>query len=149
MEWLVQRQDLQQNVFPNFDKGTSPPFDLIDDMLPLDVGPFYMSLLEKSHSGKHPNFGFIPLMAISSQYNIGALNAESFCERIISAGNLVMTDGNTLLNDNELEMLILLRINRDFMTFMQEKYAHISKQNFKQTIITEEQNNDNNDQVIP
>ena len=60
-----------------------------------------------------------------------------------------MTDGNTLLNDNELEMLILLRINRNFMTFMREQYAHISKQNFKQTIITEEQNNDNNDQVIP
>ena len=136
------------DVFPNFDKGTSPPFDLIDDMPPLDVGPFYMSLLENSHSGKHPNFGFIPLMAISSQYNIGALNAESFCERIISAGNLVMTDGNTLLNDNELEMLILLRINRDFMIFMREKYAHISKQNFKQTIITEEQKNDNNDQLI-
>ena len=109
-------------------------------MLPLDVGPFYMALLEKSNSGKHPLYGFIPLMAISSQYNIGALNAESFCERIISAGNLVMTDGNTLLDDDELEKLILLRINRNFMMFMREKYAHISKQNFKQTIITEEQN---------
>ena len=146
-KWRRYYKDINwYDTFPNFDKATTPPFDLIDDMLPLDVGPFYMSLLENSHSGKHPNFGFIPLMAISSQYNIGALNAESFCERIISAGNLVMTDGNTLLNDNELEMLILLRINRDFMTFMREKYAHISKQNFKQTIITEEQNND---QVIP
>ena len=52
-----------------------------------------------------------------------------------------MTDGNTLLDDDELEMLILLRMNRDFITSMREKYAHISKQNFKQIIITEEQNN--------
>ena len=35
------------------------------------------------------------------------------------------------------------------MTCMREKYAHISKQNFKQTIITKEQNNDNTDQLIP
>ena len=84
-------------------------------------------------------FGFIPLMEISSQYNIGALNAE-ICERIISAGNLVMTDENTLLDDTELGMLLLLHINRDFITFMREKYVHISKQNFQQTIITEEQN---------
>ena len=84
----------------------------------------------------------------SLEYNIGALNAEIFCERIISTGNLVMIDGHTLLNDIELEMLILLRINRDFVKFRQEKYVHISKQNFKQTIITEEQNNGNIDQLI-
>ena len=80
-------------------------------------------------------------------HNIILVHSNS--EQIISAGNNVMTDGNTSLNENELEMLILLRINRDLMIFMQEKYAHISKQNFKQTIITEEQNNDNNDQLIP
>ena len=141
MATALQRYQL---VFPNFDKNNTPPFDLIDDMLPLDVGPFYMTLLEKSDSGKHPLFGFI----LSSQYNIGALNAESFCEQIISAGNLVMTDGNTLLNDDELEMLVLLCINCDFMTFMREKYAHVSKQNFKQTIITEEQNNEEQSSMV-
>ena len=56
-------------------------------------------------------------MEMPSQCNIGALNVESFWERIVSAGNLVMTDGNTLLDDDELEKLMLLRINRNFMTF--------------------------------
>ena len=59
-----------------------------------------------------------------------------------------MIDGHTLLNDNELEMLILLHINCDFIKFMQEKYAHIRKQNFKKPIIIEAQNNDNSHQLI-
>ena len=53
-----------------------------------------------------------------------------------------------MLNDDELEMLVLLRINRDFMTFMREKYAHVSKQKFKQTIITEEQNNEEQSSMV-
>ena len=49
-----------------------------------------------------------------------------------------MIDRNTLLDDNELETLMLLFINSDFMTFIREKLSHISKQNFKQKIIIEE-----------
>ena len=60
-------------------------------------------------------FVLIPLMATPSQFNIGALNAESFCIRIMSAENIVMTDRNALFDDDELEMIMLLR---DFMTFM-------------------------------
>ena len=59
-----------------------------------------------------------------------------------------MADGNTLLDDDELEMLISLRMNRDFIMFVQEKYARISKQNFKQTIIAEEQNNEEQSSMV-
>ena len=101
-KWRQHYKDINwHESFPNFDKNTTALFDLIDDMLPLDVGPFYVALLEKSNSGKHPLFGFIPLIEISSQHNIGVLNAESFSERIISIGNIVMTDRKSLLGDNE------------------------------------------------
>ena len=53
-----------------------------------------------------------------------------------------MIDRNTLLYDDELETLMLLRINRDFMTFIRENHAHTSKQNFKETSTLEEQNNE-------
>ena len=33
--------------------------------------------------------------------HIGTLMAESFCERVLSCANLVVTDGNTLLDDPE------------------------------------------------
>ena len=43
---------------------------------------------------------------------IGALNAESFAERVISGSNLVMTNSNALLGEKMLEMLVVLRMNR-------------------------------------
>ena len=53
-----------------------------------------------------------------------------------------------MLDDNELEMLILRCITYDFMLFMWEKYAHISKQNLTQAIITEEQNNEEQSSMV-
>ena len=52
-------------------------------------------------------------MACSSFGQIGALNAESFCERVLRGAGHVLTEGNTLLADDELEKLVILRINRD------------------------------------
>ena len=40
---------------------------------------------------------------------------ESFCERMISVANDILTDGNTLLNHVHLKKLVLLRVNRKFM----------------------------------
>ena len=40
----------------------------------------------------------------------------------------VLTEGNTLLGDEELEMLVVLRMNRNFMRFMREKYGDVVKQ---------------------
>jgi hypothetical protein len=57
-------------------------------------------------------------MASSSSGQIGYLPAESFNERMISAANDIVTEGNTLLDDEEIEMLVLLRMNSDFMEFM-------------------------------
>jgi hypothetical protein len=68
---------------------------------------------------------------------IGALNSESFCERVLSACNLVMTEGNTLLGNDELEKLTLLRINRGFMEYMRAEYPNVSKQPFNQTVVQE------------
>jgi hypothetical protein len=36
--------------------------------------------------------------------------------------NLAMADGGTLLNDKTLEMLVVLRMNRNFKVFMRENY---------------------------
>ena len=45
-------------------------------------------------------------------------------------------DGNTLLSDEHVEMLRVLRMNRKFMEFMREHYGHLIKdQHFGKTII--------------
>ena len=46
---------------------------------------------------------------------VGGNLAESHCERVISAANLIMSDGRTLLGDNILEMLCVLRMNRAYL----------------------------------
>ena len=72
-------------------------------------------------------YGWIPLLASCTYAQIGALNAESFCERVLSCANLVLTEGNTLLDDEEIEMLVILRMNRDFMEFMRTNYPDVAR----------------------
>ena len=81
--------------------------------------------------------GIMPILASSSYGELGALNAESICERILRAAGLVLDDGNTMLADATLEKLTLLRINRGFMEFMREHYNHLSHQDFKMTVVRE------------
>ena len=78
----------------------------------------------------HPRL-LLNLLLDSSYGELGALNAESICERILRAAGLVLDDGNTMLADATLEKLTLLRIKRGFMEFMREHYNHLSHQDFK------------------
>ncbi len=50
-----------------------------------------------------------------------------------------MTNSNTLLEDKMLEMLVVLRMNREFMEFMRREYADdiIKTQPLKITVIAE------------
>ena len=58
--------------------------------------------------------------------SIGALLASSFSERINSCTNQVVTLGNTLLGDCEMEKLMTCRLNRDFIVFMRAHYSHVA-----------------------
>ena len=43
---------------------------------------------------------------------------------------MVLTEGNT-----ELEMLVILRMNREFMQFMRKNYSHLTKETFGRTVV--------------
>ena len=47
-----------------------------------------------------------------------------------------------LLGDAELEMLVILRMNRDFMQFMREHYPEVAKQHFSRTIVDLQEGDD-------
>ena len=81
-------------------------------------------VIEKTEDPDRSKFGLIPLLASCSDGQIGALNAETFAERIISAVNLIMTDGRTLLDDATLGKLVVPRMNRDFVTSMRKHYIN-------------------------
>jgi len=114
--------------FPDAELPEKP--DIVFDLMELDMGVFYRKLIKSDPDRKI--YGHIPFMASCSYASIGALNAESFCERVLSAANLVVTDGNTLLSSEEVEMLSVLRINRRFMQIMRSLYAKEANQQYKE-----------------
>ena len=83
-------------------------------------------------------FGYLPKMATTCEGSIGALLSASFCERINSCANQIVTTGNTSLGDDLVDKMVVLRMNRNFMKFMQLKYPTILKQKFPTfgTVIT-------------
>ena len=112
--------------------------DVLDDLRDADLGVVFRAMTK--HDGDRTEFGFLPYMATHSRASVGSLLASSFCERINSAANLIVTKGNTLLADKEVDMCTTLRINKNFMSFMREHYADVSLQQFKMTVLTEHEN---------
>ena len=92
-------------------------------------------------------YGYIPRMATASRASIGSHVASSFPERINSAANLTLTKGNSLLSTEEINMLTVLRINRNFMIYMRKKYPSLSLQQFGMTTIPDAMNEE--DEVVP
>ena len=46
---------------------------------------------------------------------LGALNAESFCECVLSCLKLVVSDLHVRLKTDEIRMFVMLRMNQEFM----------------------------------
>ena len=57
-------------------------------------------------------------MASSSRGQIRDVYAEIFCERILSCANDVCSEDNTGLGCEEINMLVVLQMNREFMESM-------------------------------
>jgi hypothetical protein len=63
------------------------------------------------------------MMAVASRGSIGGFLASSFCEQINSCANLVLTDGNSLLSPDKINMLVTLQMNHRIMQFMHQLHA--------------------------
>ena len=74
------------------------------------------------------------------QGSIGSLLASSFCERINSCANQILTLGNTLLGDGEMQKLVLCRMNQDFIVFMRKNYPQVTDEQFEFGILQAEDN---------
>jgi hypothetical protein len=90
--------------------------DLIGDLIGIDIGNLYKKL------EKDKKCGLLPLMASCSKGQLGALNAEGYAEHCNSVGKQVLSEGNTLLSNEGIEMLMVLRMNKGFMIHMRENY---------------------------
>jgi len=77
--------------------------------------------------------------------SIGFLLVSSFCERINSCADQVLTFVNTLLGDGEMEKLVTCRMNRDFMVFMRKKYPQVANEQFNFGILKAEDKEEKED----
>jgi hypothetical protein len=78
--------------------------------------------------GKSAKFGYLPMMGVVT---LGALNAESFCERVLSCVKLVVSDLHVSLKAEEIRMLVMLRMNRGFMEYMRSSYPDTQLSEFR------------------
>jgi hypothetical protein len=73
-------------------------------------------------------FGYLPMMTVAT---LGVLNAESFCERVLSCVKLVVSDLHVSLKAEEIRMLVMIRMNHEFMEYMRVSYPDTPLSEFK------------------
>ena len=61
--------------------------------------------------------------------------SKVFCERILSEANDVCNDGNTLLNTEEINILVVLRMNREFIQHKREIDPKLSGRHFNGALV--------------
>mmetsp|Transcript_17869 Transcript_17869/g.26596 ORF Transcript_17869/g.26596 Transcript_17869/m.26596 type:complete len:107 (+) Transcript_17869:475-795(+) len=79
-----------------------------------------MKRIEQYNSDNNAIFGYLPMMCRLSPCQLGALNAQSFVERMNSAAKLIVGEKRTSLNHELIDKLVVLRLNRDFMVYCRQ-----------------------------
>ncbi len=64
---------------------------------------------------------------------LGVLNTESFCECVLSCVKLVVSDLHVSLKVNEIRILVMIRMNHEFMEYMRTSYPDTPLSEFKDT----------------
>jgi hypothetical protein len=67
----------------------------------------------------------LPAMAMHSPASIGPLLSQSYCERVNSCANIVLTPGNTSLGVDELGAIVTLRMNRKLIEKLKIRYRSV------------------------
>jgi hypothetical protein len=102
------------------------------DLLDTNMFKVYSDILRSEslriQHGKSAKFGYLPMMTVDA---LGALNTESFCECVLSCVKLVVSDLHVSLKVKEIRMLVMLRMNREFMEYMRASYPDTPLSDFR------------------
>ncbi len=125
-----------QTTKVGLNEAPAPQYDLMADLLHADMFKVLSDMFQgalghvtlRIQQGKSAKFGYLPMMAVAT---LGALNAESFCERVLSCVKLVVSDLHVSLKAEEIHMLVMLRMNHEFMEYMRASYPDTPLSDFK------------------
>ncbi len=113
-----------QTAAVGLNEAPAPQYDLMVDFLHVDMfkvlSDMWRSEVLLIQRVKSAKFGYLPMMAVAT---LGALNAESFCERVLSCVKLVVSDLHVRLKAEEICILVMLK-NRGFMEYMRSSYRN-------------------------
>jgi hypothetical protein len=111
-------------LYPGELQGAPANLHPMEHLFGLDLGVLMRAIdqeeRERVQGSMARRYGHIPLMA---ECHLGNRMASSFVERVNSAAKLLLGDRRGNLTDDELEMICILRVNRNFMEYM---YKHHS-----------------------
>jgi hypothetical protein len=62
---------------------------------------------------------------------LGVLNTESFCERVLSCVKLVVSDLHVSLKVEKIHMIVMFRMNHEFMEYMRASYPDTPLSDFR------------------
>jgi hypothetical protein len=117
----------------------SPQIQLADEQYEDEDMVKEGKVLPKGDYPDASNYGFLPYMATHSRGSVGSLLASSYAERVNSAANLILTKGNTLLGEEEINisMCKVLRMKSSFIESMRKYHPEAAHQRFMMTVISE------------
>ena len=100
--------------------------DPFEDFIHIDMSHL-MKVIEHYNKEKSNVFGYLPMMCRLSPCQLGALNAQSFVERMNSCAKLIVGEKRTKLKHEFIDKLVILRMNHKFMIYCRGKHGSIGK----------------------
>lgn len=99
--------------------------DILEDLVDADMLAFYRTINEaeqkRVEAGQTKLYGLLPAIA---SCRLGALNSESFCERVISCANNVVSKMHTHLTPSKIAAIVFLRMNKDFIEYVRGRWGN-------------------------
>jgi hypothetical protein len=119
-------------VAVGLNEDPSAQYDLMGDLFHANMFKVLSDILRSEslwiQQYKSVKFGYLPMMSVST---LGVLNTESFCECVLSCLKLVVSDLHVRLKTEEIGMIVILRMNREFMEYMRTSYPDTPLSEFK------------------
>ena len=113
LNWKALYPDLEGDARPDLN-------NLMETFMTLDMKPLMLHL-EQVNKEKRNIFGYLPLMCKScSLVQLGTPNAQSHAERMNSSRNLLVTKHRLRLNDEIVNKMVCIKINKPFRDHLLE-----------------------------
>mmetsp|Transcript_55945 Transcript_55945/g.132743 ORF Transcript_55945/g.132743 Transcript_55945/m.132743 type:complete len:188 (+) Transcript_55945:873-1436(+) len=117
IKWYAEFKDVKGcDKIPMDNKDIKP----LEHLMEVPVARIYLNIYK--NDPQRLTFGYIPYMAVSSEGQVGALQAEAFCECCFSVMKQVVNDSNASIGDKFIDKVTTLRANRRFMKFMRANH---------------------------